>query len=261
MTPSFSSFSIKDILSGHDALGEPASTRAEDHSAPEPNDLGGDWRTIVRDESHQNTEENHIQPETVSPDLSGASVENLSSDTCREDGTGQETETIEAAPCTQRDEPQEKQVDAAEEGHPHSGQPLSCFPGDRPCRPGLKKRSRAAFSHTQVLELERRFSTQRYLSGPERADLAGALKLTETQVKIWFQNRRYKTKRRQMAAELAAYSSPKKVAVKVLVRDDEKHYFHGGGLVRLPMTVPLYQGYQSYPYLQYYYHPWNMVSM
>ncbi len=46
-----------------------------------------------------------------------------------------------------------------------------------------KKRSRAAFSHAQVFELERRFSHQRYLSGPERADLAQALKLTETQVR------------------------------------------------------------------------------
>ncbi|XP_055337500.1 homeobox protein Nkx-3.1-like [Paramacrobiotus metropolitanus] len=61
-----------------------------------------------------------------------------------------------------------------------------------------KKRSRAAFSHAQVFELERRFSHQRYLSGPERAELAAALSLTETQIKIWFQNRRYKTKRKQM---------------------------------------------------------------
>ena len=63
---------------------------------------------------------------------------------------------------------------------------------------GRKKRSRAAFSHGQVFELERRFGHQKYLSGPERADLAQMLKLTETQVKIWFQNRRYKTKRRQL---------------------------------------------------------------
>ena len=40
-----------------------------------------------------------------------------------------------------------------------------------------KKRSRAAFSHSQVLELERRFNFQRYLSGPERADLANSLKV------------------------------------------------------------------------------------
>lgn len=66
-----------------------------------------------------------------------------------------------------------------------------------------KKRSRAAFSHAQVLELERRFNFQRYLSGPERADLAGSLKLTETQVKIWFQNRRYKTKRKQIIQQIS----------------------------------------------------------
>ncbi|KAL1137797.1 hypothetical protein AAG570_009493 [Ranatra chinensis] len=79
-----------------------------------------------------------------------------------------------------------------------------------------KKRSRAAFSHAQVYELERRFNQQRYLSGPERADLAHTLKLTETQVKIWFQNRRYKTKRKQLQTEL----SGKRVAVKVLVREE-----------------------------------------
>lgn len=45
-----------------------------------------------------------------------------------------------------------------------------------------KKRSRAAFSHAQVFELERRFAQQRYLSGPERSELAKNLRLTETQV-------------------------------------------------------------------------------
>ncbi|KAK3565796.1 hypothetical protein QTP86_015580 [Hemibagrus guttatus] len=70
--------------------------------------------------------------------------------------------------------------------------------GDEPNHTAQKqKRSRAAFTHLQVLELEKKFSRQRYLSAPERAHLAAALRLTETQVKIWFQNRRYKTKRRQ----------------------------------------------------------------
>ncbi|XP_038255939.1 homeobox protein Nkx-3.2 [Dermochelys coriacea] len=110
-----------------------------------------------------------------------------------------------------------------------------------------KKRSRAAFSHAQVFELERRFNHQRYLSGPERADLAASLKLTETQVKIWFQNRRYKTKRRQMAADLLA-SAPaaKKVAVKVLVRDDQRQY-HPGEMLRPPSLLSLQPSYY-YPY-------------
>lgn len=87
-----------------------------------------------------------------------------------------------------------------------------------------KKRSRAAFSHAQVFELERRFAQQRYLSGPERSELAKTLRLTETQVKIWFQNRRYKTKRKQIqqheAALMSAAAASKRVPVQVLVRED-----------------------------------------
>lgn len=84
-----------------------------------------------------------------------------------------------------------------------------------------KKRSRAAFSHAQVFELERRFSQQRYLSGPERSDLAKTLRLSETQVKIWFQNRRYKTKRKQIQQhEVAVLNASKRVPVQILVRED-----------------------------------------
>lgn len=158
------------------------------------------------------------------------------------------------------DEHFQTQTRAEEEGHLQRGEACCCPQENRQQRrPGTKKRSRAAFSHTQVHELERRFSAQRYLSGPERADLAEALKLTETQVKIWFQNRRYKTKRRQVAAEVAALN-PKTVSVKVLVRDEEKQHQRGAA-VHLPMNAPLYQEYQYYPYLHYYYQPWSMGSM
>ncbi|XP_049278596.1 muscle-specific homeobox protein tinman isoform X1 [Anopheles funestus] len=61
-----------------------------------------------------------------------------------------------------------------------------------------KRKPRILFSQGQVLELERRFRQQRYLSAPERETLASILKLTPTQVKIWFQNRRYKSKRVQI---------------------------------------------------------------
>ncbi|NXG21441.1 NKX31 protein, partial [Grallaria varia] len=77
---------------------------------------------------------------------------------------------------------------------------LECAPAPQPPKP--PKRSRAAFSHSQVVELERKFSHQKYLSAPERAHLAQHLQLTETQVKIWFQNRRYKTKRKQVMVKL-----------------------------------------------------------
>ncbi|XP_037386581.1 homeobox protein Nkx-3.2 [Talpa occidentalis] len=139
-------------------------------------------------------------------------------------------------------------VSALGSGAGGSGRPAGGAEEEEPAAPKpRKKRSRAAFSHAQVFELERRFNHQRYLSGPERADLAASLKLTETQVKIWFQNRRYKTKRRQMAADLLA-SAPaaKKVAVKVLVRDDQRQYLPGE-VLRPPSLLPLQPSYY-YPY-------------
>lgn len=60
-----------------------------------------------------------------------------------------------------------------------------------------KRKRRVLFSKAQTYELERRFRQQRYLSAPEREHLASIIRLTPTQVKIWFQNHRYKTKRAQ----------------------------------------------------------------
>uniref|UniRef100_A0A8C6ZCA1 NK2 homeobox 3 n=1 Tax=Nothoprocta perdicaria TaxID=30464 RepID=A0A8C6ZCA1_NOTPE len=87
-----------------------------------------------------------------------------------------------------------------------------------------RRKPRVLFSQAQVFELERRFKQQRYLSAPEREHLASSLKLTSTQVKIWFQNRRYKCKRQRQDKSLelggpAAPPPPRRVAVPVLVRD------------------------------------------
>ena len=66
-----------------------------------------------------------------------------------------------------------------------------------------KKKTRTVFSRSQIFQLETMFDMKRYLSSSERAGLAKALNMTETQVKIWFQNRRNKWKR-QIAAEMEA---------------------------------------------------------
>ena len=58
-----------------------------------------------------------------------------------------------------------------------------------------KRKRRVLFSQAQVFELEKRFKLQKYLSAQEREQLANGLNLTPTQVKIWFQNHRYKTKK------------------------------------------------------------------
>jgi len=57
-----------------------------------------------------------------------------------------------------------------------------------------KRKRRILFTKAQIYELEKRFKQQKYLSAPEREHLASTIRLTPTQVKIWFQNHRYKTK-------------------------------------------------------------------
>merc|ERR1712226_857630 len=67
-----------------------------------------------------------------------------------------------------------------------------------------RRKRRVLFTQAQVYELERRFKQQKYLSAPEREALAQGINLTPTQVKIWFQNHRYKLKRAEKEQKSAA---------------------------------------------------------
>uniref|UniRef100_A0A8B9RW05 Homeobox domain-containing protein n=1 Tax=Accipiter nisus TaxID=211598 RepID=A0A8B9RW05_9AVES len=121
-----------------------------------------------------------------------------------------------------------------------------------------RRKPRVLFSQTQVFELERRFKQQKYLSAPEREHLASVLKLTSTQVKIWFQNRRYKCKRQRQdkSLELAAHPlPPRRVAVPVLVRDGKPCL--GGSQ---PYPAPYSLTASPYSYSSYYSDGWKTGS-
>ncbi|XP_041873503.1 homeobox protein DLX-4 [Corvus kubaryi] len=57
------------------------------------------------------------------------------------------------------------------------------------------RKPRTIYSSLQLQALNQRFQQTQYLALPERAELAAQLGLTQTQVKIWFQNKRSKYKK------------------------------------------------------------------
>ncbi|KAM3937768.1 homeobox protein HMX1 [Leptodactylus fuscus] len=113
-----------------------------------------------------------------------------------------------------------------------------------------KKKTRTVFSRSQVFQLESTFDVKRYLSSSERAGLAASLHLTETQVKIWFQNRRNKWKR-QLAADLEAanmsHTTQRIVRVPILYHENSPASSLGFSLPHISPPLVGFSSAVSYP--------------
>ncbi|XP_031720299.1 H6 family homeobox 4 [Anarhichas minor] len=114
-----------------------------------------------------------------------------------------------------------------------------------------KKKTRTIFSKRQIFQLESTFDMKRYLSSAERACLASSLQLTETQVKIWFQNRRNKLKR-QISTEIDGTVTDFPETGKPMVVGQLPALYKESNLLGrclLPMPLPVVYPGSSTPYL------------
>ncbi|XP_033632559.1 ventral anterior homeobox 2-like [Asterias rubens] len=99
------------------------------------------------------------------------------------------------------------------------------------------KRARTSFTTYQLQRLEREFKCNQYMVGRDRSRLASNLDLTETQVKVWFQNRRTKLKRDQCRVAEFKEKNAESIAACNILRLLQDQHPSSGSTATAPSVV------------------------
>ncbi|KAJ1213695.1 hypothetical protein NDU88_001327 [Pleurodeles waltl] len=210
------SFSVLDILdpnkfnSKKRPCAPPSKTSAERITSTSEGTDSAEQRVLLEDyETRVKAPEFNKEPDlyqvvdseqSPSPEGSEADLQEEQEEQCSEQSSGTTPEQQQQA-----QQPQGSGSGAAQspQGGSQQAKPKRKRTGSD-SKSGKPRRARTAFTYEQLVALENKFKSTRYLSVCERLNLALSLSLTETQVKIWFQNRRTKWKKQNPGADTSA---------------------------------------------------------